>query len=128
MLSLLLYRFLFSFRFLFRFRFLFLFLLQFLFRIPDSGFRIPDSGFPLFQTSVPTTTLFPIALWVMTAFSEGTQYITASTSYHVYIGCADLTLTLLSREEFSSLKTAAEIRLHLLCFSMYLKEIQAVWK
>ena len=64
----------------------------------------------------------------MTAFSEGTQYITASTSYHVYIGCADLTLTLLLREEFSSLKTAPEILLHLLCFSMYLKEIQAVWK
>ena len=61
----------------------------------------------------------------MTAFSEGTQYITASTSYHVYIGCADLTLTLFSREEFSSLKTAAEILLHLLCFSMYLTEIQA---
>ena len=121
MLSLLLYRFLFPFRFLFRFRFLFLFLLQFL-------FRIPDSGFPLFQTSVPTTTLFPIALWVMTAFSEGTQYITAITSYHVYIGCADLTLTLLSREEFSSLKTAAETLLHLLCFCMYLTEIQAVWK
>ena len=50
----------------------------------------------------------------------------ASTSYHVHIGCTDLTLR--SREEFSSFKTAAETFPHSLCFSMYLMEIQAVSK